>query len=116
MKLFKIIRKRFFHDVLGLHSPVKQITIQGIKPMSICRYCEKRIIQDSWGIWFTFDGVEVSRMRPIDADELKTAFPISENNKPVLIASVRATINYMPTIEPERKRGTEDKNDNEGNH
>lgn len=38
-------------------------------------------------------------MRLIDADELKTAFPASENSTPVLIASVRATINHMPTIE-----------------
>ena len=37
-------------------------------------------------------------MRLIDADELKTAFPASENSTPVLIASVRATINHMPTI------------------
>lgn len=44
-------------------------------------------------------------MRLIDADELKTAFPASENSTPVLIASVRATINHMPTIELERKRG-----------
>lgn len=44
-------------------------------------------------------------MRLIDADELKTAFPASENSTPVLIASVRATINHMPTIELERMRG-----------
>ena len=44
-------------------------------------------------------------MRLIDADELKTAFPARENSTPVLIASVRATINHMPTIELERMRG-----------
>lgn len=44
-------------------------------------------------------------MRAIDADELKTAFPVCDNSKPVLIASVRATINHMPTIEPQRKKG-----------
>ena len=38
-------------------------------------------------------------MRLIDADELKTAFPTCDNSKPVLVASVRATINHMPTIE-----------------
>ena len=42
-------------------------------------------------------------MRAIDADDLKTAFPACDNSKPVLIASVRATINHMPTIEPEQK-------------
>ena len=44
-------------------------------------------------------------MRAIDADDLKTAFPVCDNSKSVLIASVRATINHMPTIEPERKKG-----------
>jgi len=44
-------------------------------------------------------------MRAIDADDLKTAFPVCDNSKSVLIASVRATINHMPTIEPERKTG-----------
>ena len=43
-------------------------------------------------------------MRLIDADELKTAFPTCDNSKNVLVASVRATINHMPTIE-ERKTG-----------
>lgn len=38
-------------------------------------------------------------MRLIDADELKTAFPTCDNSKSILIASVRATINHMPTIE-----------------
>ncbi len=37
-------------------------------------------------------------MRPIDADELKTAFPTCDNSKSILIASVRATINHMPTV------------------
>ena len=44
-------------------------------------------------------------MRLIDADDLKTAFPVCDNSKSVLIASVRATINHMPTIEPQRKKG-----------
>ncbi len=50
-------------------------------------------------------------MRLIDADELKTAFPASENSRPVLIASVRATINHMPTIaQPEIIRCRDCKN------
>jgi hypothetical protein len=40
-------------------------------------------------------------MRLIDADELKTAFPACDNSKAVLVASVRATINHMPTIQSE---------------
>ena len=39
-------------------------------------------------------------MRLIDADELKTAFPTCDNSKAVLVASVRATINHMPTLHP----------------
>lgn len=41
-------------------------------------------------------------MRAIDADELKTAFPCGEY---VRTESVRATIDNMPTIEPQRKKG-----------
>lgn len=41
-------------------------------------------------------------MRLIDADELKTAFPCGEL---VRTECVRATIDHMPTIEPERKKG-----------
>lgn len=44
--------------------------------------------------------------RLIDADELKTAFPRCDNNMDIKIASVRATINHMPTIiEAERMEG-----------
>jgi len=38
-------------------------------------------------------------MRLIDADELKTAFPCGEY---IRTESVRATIDHMPSIEPER--------------
>lgn len=41
-------------------------------------------------------------MRLIDADELKTAFPCGES---VRTECVRATIDHMQTIEPERKKG-----------
>ncbi len=43
-------------------------------------------------------------MRLIDADELKTAFPCGES---VRTECVMATIDHMPTIQPEseRKRG-----------
>ena len=36
--------------------------------------------------------------RLIDADELKIAFPRCDNNMDIKIASVRATVNHMPTI------------------
>ena len=41
-------------------------------------------------------------MRLINADELKTAFPCGEY---IRTESVRATIDHMPTIEPEQKKG-----------
>lgn len=41
-------------------------------------------------------------MRPIDADELKAAFPYSGS---VRTEFFRATIDHMPTIEPQRMRG-----------
>ena len=41
-------------------------------------------------------------MRLIDGDELKTAFPLGDI---VRTECVRATIDDMPTIEPERKKG-----------
>ena len=42
-------------------------------------------------------------MRLIDGDELKTAFPLGEM---VRTECVRATIDNMPTIEPERTCST----------
>ena len=36
--------------------------------------------------------------RLIDGDELITAFPVCDNNMDIKIASVRATINHMPTV------------------
>lgn len=36
--------------------------------------------------------------RLIDGDELKTAFPRCDNSMDIKIASVRATINHMPTV------------------
>jgi hypothetical protein len=43
-------------------------------------------------------------MRLIDGDELLTAFPI-DDEPTVTKSCVRMTIQYMPTIEPMRKRG-----------
>ena len=41
-------------------------------------------------------------MRAIDADELKAAFPYSGS---VRTEFFRATIDHMPTIEPQKRRG-----------
>lgn len=44
--------KKFFHDTMGWHEPAKNITFNGISYCSHCKYCGKRIFQDSQGNWF----------------------------------------------------------------
>ena len=44
--------KKFFHDVMGWHEPTKNITYNGVSFCSRCKYCHKRIHQDSQGNWF----------------------------------------------------------------
>ena len=44
--------KKFFHDVMGWHEPTKNITFNGVSYCSRCKYCKKRIMQDSQGNWF----------------------------------------------------------------
>lgn len=44
--------KRFFHDTMGWHEPTKNITFNGISYCSRCKYCKKKIMQDSQGNWF----------------------------------------------------------------
>ena len=51
MKLLGKIRK-FMCEVLGWHKPADKIVYDGCNRGSICRYCGKRIIQDSQGNWF----------------------------------------------------------------
>lgn len=44
--------KKFFHDTMGWHEPIKNITFNGVCYCSRCKYCKKRIMQDSQGNWF----------------------------------------------------------------
>lgn len=44
--------KKFFHDVMGWHEPTKNITFNGVCYCSHCKYCKKKIMQDSQGNWF----------------------------------------------------------------
>jgi hypothetical protein len=44
--------RRFTHDVLGWHKPNEAMTLFGINLVSYCRYCDRRILQDSQGGWF----------------------------------------------------------------
>lgn len=48
------IGKWFYHDFLGWHTPGKYsaITSDGVNTHSTCKYCHKRIMQDSQGNWF----------------------------------------------------------------
>ena len=47
--------KKFFDSVLGWHKPSKEYKTDGISIQSTCRYCGKRIEQDSQGNWFEID-------------------------------------------------------------
>lgn len=44
----------FFHDILGWHKPNGELTFDGLSEHSHCRFCNKEIMQDSQGNWFTF--------------------------------------------------------------
>ncbi len=48
--------KWFYHDILEWHKPSEESTFDGCSFNSTCRYCGKRIIQDSQGNWFTYEG------------------------------------------------------------
>lgn len=47
--------KKFFDEVLGWHKPSKEIRTDGISIQSTCKYCGKKIEQDSQGNWFEVD-------------------------------------------------------------
>lgn len=47
--------KKFFDGVLGWHKPSKEIRTDGISIQSTCKYCGKKIEQDSQGNWFEID-------------------------------------------------------------
>lgn len=50
--------KKFFHDVLGWHSPDYTIGVwgDGCNFYAKCKHCGENIMIDSQGNWFTYDG------------------------------------------------------------
>lgn len=52
-KLFR----RIFHDLMGWHLPKEDemAEFDGSFSRTYCKFCDKRIIQDSQGNWFTLD-------------------------------------------------------------
>lgn len=49
------VGKKFFDGVLGWHKPSKEYKTDGISIQSTCKYCGKKIEQDSQGNWFEID-------------------------------------------------------------
>lgn len=44
--------KRFYHDLLGWHEPKDILSFDGCSNHSICKYCNKKIMQDGQGNWW----------------------------------------------------------------
>ena len=54
--MFEFLR-RFAHDVLGWHNGMGEVIgFDGASPTSRCDRCDKRVLQDSQGNWFTIGG------------------------------------------------------------
>lgn len=43
--------KRFYHDIMGWHVPGDD----ECDGCAVCKYCGKKVLQDSQGNWFTFE-------------------------------------------------------------
>lgn len=89
------------------------VIVKGMEMPKCCAFCELQhdgvcqmntvesiddIAYDGRPDWCPLVELPEKHGRLIDADELKTAFPRCDNNMDIKIASVRATINHMPTI------------------
>lgn len=46
--------RKFLCNVLGWHKPKDTITFNGCTFYSVCRYCKKKIMEDSQGNWFEY--------------------------------------------------------------
>lgn len=44
--------RKFLCNVLGWHKPDNYILFDGFLLHSVCRYCKKKIMEDSQGNWF----------------------------------------------------------------
>ena len=49
------IGKWFFHDIMHWHLPDETSSFDGCSIHSCCKFCNKEIMQDSQGNWFTFN-------------------------------------------------------------
>lgn len=45
----------FYHGLLGWHKPDGKMSFDGANICSRCRFCGKKIMQDSQGNWFTYE-------------------------------------------------------------
>lgn len=52
--------KGFYHGIMGWHMQNKNkgITRDEVNTCAVCKHCGEKIIQDSQGNWFTYDGGE----------------------------------------------------------
>lgn len=48
------IFRKFICNILGWHKPIEKASFDGCSMCSICKYCGKRIMQDSQGNWFNY--------------------------------------------------------------
>ena len=51
-EVVEMILKWLFHDILHWHEPIDILFQDGCNYTSRCKYCMKRIMQDSQGNWF----------------------------------------------------------------
>lgn len=49
------IGKWFLHDIMHWHLPDETSSFDGCSIHSYCKFCNKEIMQDSQGNWFTFN-------------------------------------------------------------
>jgi hypothetical protein len=53
------VAKWLYHDIMGWHKPSETLSFDGCSFCAVCRYCKKKIMQDSQGGWFIY-GLEES--------------------------------------------------------
>lgn len=58
--------KFLYHDLLGWHKPAKNAgqSSDGWNVQSVCRYCNKKIMEDSQGNWFEIDVPVTTKKEP----------------------------------------------------
>ena len=56
--------RKFLCNILDWHKP-SYMVIKGVNTYSYCRYCDKEIMRDSQGNWFSVGGSNEKRNRRI---------------------------------------------------